>query len=93
MKRLTIDEINKELMTIDGWIFKNSSIEKEYQLKDFADALSFIIKCGIESEKADHHPDLLLHSWNKVKVTLSTHSQGGVTENDIKLAQQIEKIN
>ena len=40
----------------------------------------------------DHHPDLLLHSWNKVKVILSTHSEGGVTGNDFKLAQTIDEI-
>jgi len=93
MKRLSPEEINNELITLNGWIYNNNSIEKGFILKDFADALSFIIKCGIESEKADHHPDLLLHSWNKVKITLSTHCEGGVTTNDIKLAQQIEKIN
>ncbi|MDQ7816051.1 MAG: 4a-hydroxytetrahydrobiopterin dehydratase [Melioribacteraceae bacterium] len=93
MKRLSPEEINNELITLNGWIYNNNSIEKGFIFKDFADALSFIIKCGIESEKADHHPDLLLHSWNKVKITLSTHSEGGVTTNDIKLAQQIEKIN
>lgn len=93
MKKLSIEEINKKMIALPGWSFNQNSIEKEFIKKDFSDALSFVVKCGIESEKADHHPDLLLHSWNKVKITLSTHSAGGVTENDIKLAQQIEKIN
>ena len=46
----------------------------------------------ISPEKADHHPDILIHSWNKVKITLSTHSEGGVTENDIKLASKIDNL-
>lgn len=93
MKVLSIEKINKELIVLPGWSFHQNSIEKEFVLRDFSEALAFVVKCGLESEKADHHPDLLLHSWNKVKVTLSTHSAGGVSDNDIKLAQQIEKIN
>lgn len=93
MKILSCEEINKELMKLSGWSLNLNSIEKDFILKDFSDALAFVVKCGVVSEKSDHHPDLLLHSWNKVKITLSTHSAGGVTENDFKLAQQIEKIN
>jgi 4a-hydroxytetrahydrobiopterin dehydratase len=40
----------------------------------------------------DHHPDILIHSWNKVRITVSTHSAGSVTEKDIELAGKIEKI-
>ena len=50
------------------------------------------MKVGIESEKADHHPDILLHSWNKVKVRLSTHSEGGITIKDTQLAETIDNL-
>lgn len=92
MKIFSIDEINNKLIELNSWQFINNTIEKEFVLNDFRDSLAFAVKIGIEAEKMDHHPDLLLHGWNKVKVTLTTHSAGGVTENDIKLAQTIDKI-
>jgi len=92
MNLLSPEKITKELVKIADWFYLDKSIEKEFKLKNFADALAFIIKIGIEAEKMDHHPDILLHSWNKVKITLSTHTAGGLTENDIKLAQIIDKI-
>jgi len=92
MNLLNPEEITRELTKIDDWFYVDKSLEREFKLKNFADSLAFIIKIGIEAEKMDHHPDLNLHSWNKVKVTLSTHDAGGITENDIKLAQIIDKI-
>lgn len=92
MKIFSIDDINNKLIELNSWQFINNAIEKEFVLNDFRDSLAFAVKIGIEAEKMDHHPDLLLHGWNKVKVTLTTHSAGGVTENDIKLAQTIDKI-
>ena len=93
MNKLSEDSIKIKLAELTGWNLEKDSIQKEYVLKNFSDALAFILKIGIEAEKIDHHPDLLLYGWNKVKITLSTHSAGGLTENDFKLANQIEKIN
>ncbi len=93
MQQLNDNIISEKLDKMNGWNFEKNSILKEFVLKDFADALGFIVKIGIEAEKMDHHPDLLLHGWNKVKVIFSTHSAGGVTENDFNLAQQIDRIN
>ena len=92
MKVLSENEINEKLKEIPGWVFRDNSIGKEYQLKDFKDALSFVNKIGDEAEKMDHHPDIFIHSWNKVKITISTHSAGGVTENDFNLAKKIERL-
>lgn len=61
-------------------------------LADFSSVLAFTVKVGIESEKMDHHPDIFIHSWNKCKIIISTHSQGGVTEKDISLAHAIERV-
>ena len=92
MQSLSSDDIKKYLDKLDGWFFIGDSIQKEYQVKSFIDAIALIVKIGIEAEKIEHHPDLLLHSWNKIKVVLSTHSVGGVTENDFNLAQTIDEI-
>jgi 4a-hydroxytetrahydrobiopterin dehydratase len=92
MKTLSRNYIKDKLATLNGWTYSKKSIHKEFELKNFPDAVAFIVKIGFEAEKMDHHPDLLLHSWNKVKITLSTHSEGGVTENDINLAHKINSI-
>ncbi len=92
MPLIQSEDISKYLSQLNGWFYVDNSIEKEFKLKSFSDAIAFIVKVGIEAEKIDHHPNLTLHSWNKVKITLSTHSMGGVTENDFKLAQTIDEI-
>jgi 4a-hydroxytetrahydrobiopterin dehydratase len=85
-------EINVRLNKLNDWNLNNQSIEKEYTLKDFKSALELVIKAGDIAEKMDHHPDIFIHSWNKVKFTISTHSEGGLTENDFNLAEEIEHI-
>ncbi len=92
MNVLSKQEIEKMLSNITGWKFTDNSICKEFQLNDFKSALTFVNKIGDEAEKMDHHPDILIHSWNKVKVTISTHSAGGVTQNDFNLAKKIEGL-
>jgi len=93
MSLLTQDEISKNLQSFQGWIQEGNQISKEFQLKNFAEALSFVIKVGLEAEKIDHHPDIFIHSWNKVKITISTHSEGGITIKDFQLAEKIERLN
>jgi len=91
MNKLNQDQINSNLKNLLGWSFENDSITKQFQFKDFIEALSFVNAVGLESEKIDHHPDILMFAWNKVKITISTHSAGGVTEKDFSLAQKIEE--
>lgn len=92
MSLLSQDEITKNLSNISGWEQEEKSITKFFQLKDFAKALSFVNKIGAEAEKMDHHPDIFIHSWNKVKITISTHSEGGITKKDFQLAEKIEEL-
>ena len=90
MGLLSKDIIEKNLTELTNWIYLNDQIEKEFSFKDFIEASSFVTSVGLEAEKMDHHPDILIHSWNKVKVSISTHSEGGVTEKDFNLAKKIE---
>jgi len=83
----------EKLDKLNGWQFQKNQIEKEYTLKDFKSTLNFVNKLGEEAERMDHHPDINIHSYNKVKITLSTHSEGGVTNKDFNLAEKIEKLN
>lgn len=91
MAQLTQKDLAK-FPEIESWEFKNNSIEKNFEKKDFSEAVAFVVQIGIAADKADHHPDIYLHSWNKVKVTLSTHDEGGVTDKDVSLAKTIENL-
>lgn len=92
MPLLNNDDIKKKLSSLSGWVQEEKQIAKEFQFKDFAEALTFVNKLGEEAEKMNHHPDIFIHSWNKVKTTISTHSEGGITEKDFQLAQIIEGL-
>jgi 4a-hydroxytetrahydrobiopterin dehydratase len=92
MIRLTQNEITKNISGLSGWMQEENQIAKLFQFKDFAEALTFVNKVGAEAEKMDHHPDLFIHSWNKVKITISTHSEGGITKKDFQLAEKIEGL-
>ncbi|MCF8435490.1 MAG: 4a-hydroxytetrahydrobiopterin dehydratase [Ignavibacteriales bacterium] len=85
-------DIDKNIKSLHGWTFNGVDIEKTFEFSDFPEAIAFIVKAGIEAEKMGHHPDILLHSWNKVKIMLSTHDQGCVTETDFALATKIENL-
>jgi 4a-hydroxytetrahydrobiopterin dehydratase len=91
MSKLNQDQINANLLKFSGWNYENDSIIKQFQFRDFIEALSFVNAVGLESEKMDHHPDILMFAWNKVKITISTHDAGGVTEKDFSLASKIEE--
>jgi 4a-hydroxytetrahydrobiopterin dehydratase len=93
MSLLTPDEITKNLSSLSGWVQEGNQIAKLFQLKDFVEALTFVNKVGAEAEKMNHHPDIFIHSWNKVKITISTHSEGGITKKDFQLAEKIEGLN
>ena len=92
MAAFSQEEINQNLKKVAGWNFANEQIQKEFQLKDFNEALSFVNKVGQIAEAMDHHPDIFLHSWNKVKISVSTHSENGITNKDFELAIKIESM-
>ena len=85
-------EIDRKLSDLPAWNYKDKCIGKVYELSNFREALDFVVKIGKAAESMNHHPDIFIHSWNKVKITISTHSEGGVTEKDFILAGKIEKL-
>ena len=91
MALLEENEIDEHLGELDGWERSGNQIEKTFSLKNFIESVGFINKIAILAEKADHHPDILI-LYNKVKITLSTHSEGGITVKDINLAKEIENL-
>lgn len=85
------DELRKLYSQLAGWTMVNEHhLEKEYRFKDFREALGFVNRLGEVAEKEGHHPDVFL-TWGKVKVTLWTHSVGGLSENDFILAAKADQ--
>lgn len=94
VKPLTPDEYSSFLeRELTGWgVREEKYLEKEYKFADFTNSLEFINKVGALAEEEGHHPDILLYSWNHVKITLFTHAIGGLSENDFILASKIDLI-
>ncbi|MBI4019784.1 MAG: 4a-hydroxytetrahydrobiopterin dehydratase [Candidatus Aenigmarchaeota archaeon] len=89
--RLAKQAVIRELKGLKGWTLDGKEIRKEFRFREFADSVEFANKVFYLAEEKDHHPDILIR-YNKVMLTLSTHSEGGVTEKDIILAREIERI-
>jgi len=91
---LSKQEINSYLHEVTGWIYKTNpdKITKQFEFKDFRSALKFVNKVGIIAEKQNHHPDILLHSYKKVRIELWTHKINGLHQNDFILAAKIDSV-
>ena len=75
-----------------NWETVSNQIEKEFIFKDFRQALQFVNQVGNLAEEMNHHPDILIFSYKKVKISLMTHSQGKVTGLDYELAKKIDQL-
>jgi len=91
MGLLTEDEITGRLPGVPGWTWQGDSIVTTVTQSDFREALLFVGAVGFLAERANHHPDILIE-WNKVTLTLSTHSAGGLTAADFDLAGKISAL-
>jgi 4a-hydroxytetrahydrobiopterin dehydratase len=91
MNLLTEPEITAELVTVPAWTRDGDSITTLTQRADFKDALLYVGAVAYLAESASHHPDIAI-AWNKVTLTLSTHSAGGLTANDFALARRISAL-
>ena len=95
---LSDSEIDQRLRELSDWRRAGGTaeqppcIERDFRFSDFAAAISFVDQVAERAEAADHHPDILVHGWNKVRLTLSTHSQGGLTNADFALAREIDPL-
>lgn len=91
MSLLTESQITEELAGVPAWTRDGDSITTVTQRQDFRDALLYVGAVAYLAESANHHPDVTI-AWNKVTLTLSTHSAGGLTANDFALARQISAL-
>ena len=91
MAILTQAEVKTELMSMRGWtLHDGKEIRKEFTHKHFVEAMSFVTAVALLAQRANHHPDIDIR-WGTVRLALSTHSEGGITQKDIALAKEIDK--
>ncbi len=90
MPRLIDSEIEQALAGLEGWRREGDELVRDFVLRDFVAALGFITQVGALAERANHHPTLT-NTYNRVRVALSTHDEGGITERDTALAGEINE--
>jgi 4a-hydroxytetrahydrobiopterin dehydratase len=84
-------EIDARLASSD-WDREGQAIAREWKFEDFGQAIAFVNRVAEAAEAANHHPDILVHGWNKVRLELSTHSEGGLTQADFDMAARIDRL-
>jgi 4a-hydroxytetrahydrobiopterin dehydratase len=90
-QKLADTEITAALTALPGWSYQAGKLHREFSFKDFVAAWGFMSSCALAAEAMNHHPDWS-NVWNRVRVELSTHDAGGVTQNDLTLARRMNEI-
>jgi 4a-hydroxytetrahydrobiopterin dehydratase len=88
---LADQEISQRLEALAGWQRKGEEIVREFKLEDFVGSVKFVDAVVAPAERMGHHPDIAI-SWNTVTVSISTHSEGGLTAADFELAAEIDRL-
>ncbi len=91
MPLLDENEIAQALATVDGWIREGATIRRTIEFSSFRDAMAFVNRVAELAEQANHHPDIDIR-YSRVSLALSTHSAGGLTRRDFRLAHTIDGI-
>ena len=91
MALLNDDDIRERLKELDGWRQRGEYIVKSFDRGDFVGSVKFVDSLVAPAEEMNHHPDIAI-SWSQVEVAISTHAQGGLTENDFELAKKVDAL-
>jgi 4a-hydroxytetrahydrobiopterin dehydratase len=91
MPLLSDDEIRAALEDGD-WRREGDALVRDWRFADFAAAIAFVERVAEIAEQSNHHPDILVHGWNRVRLTLSTHAEGGITAADLALARRLDSL-
>ena len=91
MARLETNEVEDRLARLEDWSRQGDAIVHEYKCGNFLGSLELVNRIAPVAEDMGHHPDLAI-SWDTVTVTITTHSEGGLTENDFVLAERIDAL-
>ena len=90
--KLSEKEIQDSLSRLADWSREGDWLTRDLKFENFKSAMEFVNRVADEAEALDHHPDILIHDWNKVRLSVMTHSVGGLTEKDFKLAERISGL-
>jgi len=90
-RQLTADEIETAIRSLSGWSLRDGKLHKEVKLKNFVQAFGFMSQVALVAESMNHHPEWS-NVYNRVRIDLTTHEAGGITERDIDLARRIDAI-
>ena len=89
---LAEEKISEKMKELNGWIWENNCLKKNFEFSNFRDAMSFLVRISYEAEGMDHHPEIS-NCYNRVSLLLNTHDAGGkVTEKDFSLALAIDRL-
>jgi 4a-hydroxytetrahydrobiopterin dehydratase len=79
---------------LDGssWRREGEEIVKNWEFKDFGEAIAFVNRVAEAAQEANHHPDILVHGWNKVRLSLTNHAAGGLTRMDFDMAKKFDQL-
>lgn len=91
MSLLPDHEVESFVDTHPDWSWADTEITRTFEFSDFNESVGFVTRVAMEAEKANHHPDIDVR-WNKVTLTLSSHSEGGLTQKDLDLADTAEGL-
>ena len=92
MAELLNDEDIQARLDQSEWKREGEEIVRDWTFEDFGEAISFVNKVAEVAEAANHHPDILIHGWNKVRLSVTNHSAGGLTEADFQLAKKVDDL-
>jgi 4a-hydroxytetrahydrobiopterin dehydratase len=91
MAKLSETELQQAMQNLPGWSVRDNAIERNYKFADFVAAMVFVNRVAERAEQAQHHPDIDIR-YNQVKIALSTHDAGGITQKDADMAAKIAAI-
>ena len=90
--KLSRKRVLAELDKLGNWQLRGKIISRRFLFEDFSQAMRFVNRVAKFAEAANHHPDITIYNYNRVKLALTTHDEGGLTAKDFKLAAKINKI-
>ncbi len=91
MASLSPEDVDARLSDLTGWERVGEMIQRRFEFEDFAESIAFVNRIAPVAEELTHHPDLAV-SWNVVTVSITTHSQGALTNADFELAGRVDAL-
>jgi 4a-hydroxytetrahydrobiopterin dehydratase len=92
MAELLADEDIEARLEGTDWKREGDEIVRDWKFEDFAEAIAFVNRVAEAAEDANHHPDILVHGWNNVRLSLTNHSAGGLTAADFQMAGKFDAL-